>query len=340
MLESKFKGIDLFSGLSELELAQLMGYLQPFSVAAGARLISQATLHPGLHIILSGSVQVRLKVFGGGELDIALLKKGDIFGEVSLIANYTATSSVTAVETVTGLLLTPSSLQTVAIIYPQLSDKIKQAIALRCCQRSRQLLHHIANKAKYQQAWKIPELFKKESLKNTVDSLNSHSLSEFLQAPNSPPLPIPFFSTLAKDEIELLSSLVKLQVLYRGDIIQNTDEHGHCFYWLLWGAVQAVMLSEHMVKVVTYGPGDLFGTIEYVDKLAPPYHYIMREDGVYFSLNAKVVAVIKEKSPVLWERIMQLLLTAVGAQMVNINWIFLQLNVEDVSQMSQGVSHV
>lgn len=340
MLESKFKGIDLFSGLLELELAQLMSYLQPFSAAAGTRLISQATTHQGLHIILSGSVRVRLKIFGGGELDIALLKEGDIFGEVSLIANYTATSSVTAVEAVTGLLLTPSSLQTVAIIYPQLSDKIKQAIALRCCQRSRQLLQHIPNKAEYQQIWPMPKLVKKEALKKAVDNLNSYSLSEFLKTPNAQPLPIPFFSTLAQNEIDFLNSLVKLRVLYRGEVVQNTHENNHCFYWLLWGAVQAVMLSEHMVKVATYGPGDFCGTIEYVDKLIQPYRYVMREDGIYFSLDEATMTIIKEKMPILWNKIMQPLWASVGAQMAAINWIFLQLNVEDVYKMSQGVNHV
>jgi CRP-like cAMP-binding protein len=340
MLEGKIKEIDLFAGLSAQELAQLRGYLQPFSATAGSRLISQATSYQGLHIILSGSVQVQLKVFGGGELDIALLKAGDIFGEASLIANYTATSSVIAVETVTGLLLTPSSLQTVAIIYPQLSDKIKQAIALRCCQRSRQLLHHIPNKAEYQQVWPMPKLVKKEALKKAVDNLNSHSLSEFLKTPNAQPLPIPFFSTLAKNEIDFLNSLVKLRVLYRGEVVQNTQENNPCFYWLLWGAVQAVTLSVHMIKVATYGPGEFFGTTEYVDKLTQPYRYVMREDGIYFSLDEAAMTVIKEKMPVLWDKIMQSLWASVGAQMAEINWIFLQLNVEDVYKMGQGVSHV
>jgi CRP-like cAMP-binding protein len=338
VLEKKFKEIALFAELSPQELAQLMSYLQPFSAAAGTRIISQATAHRGLHIILSGRVQVWLKIFGGGELNIAVLKEGDIFGEISLISNYTATSSVIAEKNVTGLLLTPGSLQTIVTIHPQLGDKIKHAIALRCCQRSRQLLQHIPNKAKHQQVWPMPKLTKKETLKKTADSLNTDSLSKFLQTPNAQPLPIPFFSTLDKDELELLNSLVKLCVLYRGDDVQSSHENG--FYWLLWGAVQAVMNSEHMVKVATYGPGDFFGAIEYVDKLAQPYRYVIREDGIYFSLNEAAMAIIKEKNPVLWDKIMQSLWASVGAQMININWIFLQLNAEDVYQVGLGVSHV
>lgn len=340
MLEKKFKEIALFADLSPQEWAQLGEYLQPFSAAAGTRIISQATLHQGLHIILSGSVRVRLKIFGGSELNIASLKKDDIFGEVSLISNHTATSSVIAEENVTGVLLTPSSSQTIATIHPQLSDKIKNAIVLRCCQRSRQLLQRIPTKAKHQQVWPKAQSVKKEILKKAVDSLNTNSLSEFLQTPNAQPLPIPFFSDLPKDEIELLTSLVKLRVLYRGDDVKNHHEHGHCFYWLLWGAVQAVMLSEHMVKVATYGPGNFFGTIEYVDKLAQPYRYVTREDGVYFSLSEAAMAIIKEKNPILWDKIMKQLWASVGAQLSNINWIFLQLNAEDVYQVGLGVSHV
>ena len=161
-----------------------------------------------------------------------------------------------------------------------------------------------------------------------------------MKTPNAQPLPIPFFSTLAQNEIDFLNGLVKLRISYRGEVVQNTHEKNHCFYWLLWGAVQAVMLSVHMVKVATYGPGEFFGTTEYIDKLTQPYRYVMREDGIYFSLDEAAMTVIKKKMPILWDKIMQSLWASVGAQMAEINWIFLQLNVEDVYKMSQGVNHV
>ena len=95
-----------------------------------------------------------------------------------------------------------------------------------------------------------------------------------------------------------------------------------------------------MVKVSTYGPGDLFGTIEYIDRLPPPYRYVAREDAVYLSVSEKGMVNIKNKSPAVWGKIMRLLLASVGSQMSNINWIFLQLNIEDVYKVSQGKSHV
>ncbi|MCD6044928.1 MAG: putative cAMP-dependent protein kinase regulatory subunit [Gammaproteobacteria bacterium] len=338
-LESKFKEIPLFADLLPEELAQLMSYLQPFSAPAGTRIISQATKHRGLHILLSGSVEVWLKIFGGTELNIASLKTGDIFGEVSLLSNFVATSSVIAKEDVTGILLTPNSLQTISVIYRQLSDKIKHAIALRCCERSRQLLHYIPSKAKHQEVWQIHERFAEPSKKG-IDSLNTSSLREFLQIPGTPPFPIPFFNTLSQDEIDLLSSLVKLHVLYRGDIIHNSDIQGECFYWPLWGAVQAMVLGDHRIKIATYGPGEVFGTVEYIDKLAPAYRYIMREDGIYLSLNKDVLATIKERNSLLWDKIMRVLWSSIGAQMACINWIFLQLNVEDMYQAGQEVDNV
>lgn len=338
-LAEKLKAIRVFSELSPPEVTQLAGYFQPFSYDAGEYIISQATSHRGLHLILSGSVEVRLKIFGGGELSIAKLKAGDVFGEISLISDYPATASVIAEDAVSGLLFTPVSMETVSVIYPPLSDKIKNAIALHCCERSRKLLQHLPHKANHQHIWpNIPVV--KESLNPEVNTLNVNSLNDFLKRSGAESSPIPFFNQLSQDEVDILNEWVKLRIVYRGDSVDEFSKQEHGFYGLLWGAVQALMLGDRMVKVTTYGPGDLFGTMEYVDKLMHPYRYVTREDAIYFSLSEKGMADIKNKSPILWGKIMQQLFISIGAQMNNINWIFLQLNVEDVYQVSQGESHV
>ena len=338
-LTENLKKITVFSDLSTTELRQLSGYFQPFSCDAGTRIIAQATSHNGLYLILSGSVEVRLKIFGGGELSIAKLKAFDAFGEISLISRYPATANVIAEEAVSGLLLTPISMETISIIYPQLADKIKSAIALRCCQRSRLLLKHLPSKINHQHSWSEPIAMKK-SFSPEISTFNMTDLNHFLKKPQLNPLPIPFFNALHQDEIDILNPWVKLGVVYRGDGVKysSTDENG--FYGLLWGAVQAVILGEHMIKVATYGPGDLFGTIEYIDRLPNPYRYVAREDAVYLFLNEKGMINIKKKLPALWGKIMRLLLASVGGQMSNINWIFLQLNIEDVYKVSQGKNHV
>ncbi len=338
-LKESLKKITLFSELSTTELTQLNGYFQPFFYEAGEKIISQAGLHRGLYLILSGSVEIRLKTFGGGELSIAKLKAFDAFGEVSLITHYPATANVIAESAVSGLLLTHVSMETVSIIYPKLADKIKYAIALGCCQRSRLLLKHLLNKATHQQVWSQPKAFKK-TFEPEIDSFNTNSLDEFLQGSQTKSLPIPFFNELNQDELALLNSIIRLKIAYKGDSIKDMASKGRCFYGLLWGAVQAVLVHEHILKVSTYGPGKLFGTMEYVDQLKNPYHYVAREDAIYFSVHEANMMRIKTEMPFLWNRMMKLLWSSVGEQMSNVNWIFLQLSVEDVYQISQGESHV
>lgn len=339
-LEESLEKIILFSELSAIELTQLNSYFQPFSYQAGEKIISQAGRHRGLYLILSGNVEIRLKTFGGGELNIAKLKPFDAFGEISLITHYPATANVIAESAVSGLLLTHVSMETISIIYPQLADKIKHAIALGCCQRSRALLKHLLSKATHQQAWLQPKVLKK-NFEPEIDSFNLSSFKEFLQGSKTKSLPIPFFSELNKDEVALLNSVIQLKIAYKGDSIKDiATSNGPCFYGLLWGAVQAVLVHDHIVKISTYGPGKLFGTIEYVDRLKNPYHYVAREDAIYFSVHEASMMRIKTEMPFLWGRIMKLLWSSVGEQMSNINWIFLQLSVEDVYQISQGESHV
>lgn len=338
-LVEKLKKIKVLSELSSTELTQLAGYFQPFSCHLKERIVSQATCCRGLYFILSGSVEVRLKMFGGSELSIATLKALDVFGEISLISDYPATASVIAETAVSGLLLTRTSMDTISIIYPHLSDKIKYAIALRCCQRSRRLLQNLPGKADHQQIWPNTPSTKRSSMPE-VSALNVETLKEFLKLSTPEPSPIPFFNRLSEEELDILNEWVKLHILYRGDSVEEPVKQERDFYGLLWGAVQAVMLGEHIVKVATYGPGDLFGTIEYMDRLARPYRYVTREDAIYFSLSEEGMINIHKQSPLLGSKIMRLLLASIGAQMSNINWIFLQLNVEDVYQVSQGENHV
>ncbi len=330
------------TALKESDIEILAHYFQPFTYEKGVYIITQATSHRGWHILLSGSAIVQLKIFGGGKLDIATLKESDAFGEIGLISSNPSTANVIANEHVTGVLLTPENMATISIVHPDIAQQLKHAIALRCCEFSRMRLKYIPARAGHQQAWHDDTLLRTYS-NNKVSMLDFQTLRDFLKVKKAVISMRSVFNKFSSQDIELLDKFIKLEVAYRGEKIKTQERGNNEICWLLWGAIQSVIPGDQIIKIVTYGPGDLINAIEYVDKLDMPYHYIAREDAIYFYLKQQDLLKIKEQSFPLWNELMNYLWASVGRHMSNINWLFLQMNAEDiynVSKQTQGGSNV
>ncbi len=85
--------LPLFAGISADSLSRLVGAAGEQSFDTGQIVVRQGQVGTGLYVIVSGSVRV---VRGGNEL--ATLKAGDFFGELSVIDQQPRNASVEAVE--------------------------------------------------------------------------------------------------------------------------------------------------------------------------------------------------------------------------------------------------
>ncbi len=334
LLAQKLSTLRLLKSLSPTEIEALLPYLQDFYYLDAETIISQGLTHQGLHFILQGQVEVSLKIFGGGEVKIALLDSPNSFGEISLISDYAATGMVVAKGEVSGVLLSPTNMKTIDLIYPEISNKLKRSIALLCCEKSRRLLQYIPTKASHQQSWTDFSESPMER-KMLVERLKDSSLENILEAQ----MGVKFFKDLSKKEIECLSGKVKILSLNRGEYVEAKTQSDR-FYGLLWGAVQTVLPDEKVIKISTYGPGELFGTLEFIDGLDSPCRYLIREDAVYFYLTGSDLLSIKETLHPLWGKIFNTILLSIAGQITAINSIFLQLNAEDVYEAGKEPNNV
>ena len=86
---------ELFSGMSEEEVRQILSEISPLSFPSNAKVIEEGDSGDSMYIIKSGKARVIAHLFGK-VLNLATLETGDIFGEVAFLTGRPRTASVIA----------------------------------------------------------------------------------------------------------------------------------------------------------------------------------------------------------------------------------------------------
>ncbi len=119
-------GLALFSDLDRPRLQAVAHTMSEESFPGGQRILRQGFSGSGFFVILEGEVVVR--VDGG---DVAVLGKGDFFGEISLLLGEPPVADVVAVGPVRALHLAGPELREFLLAYPQVMYRMLQAVGRR-----------------------------------------------------------------------------------------------------------------------------------------------------------------------------------------------------------------
>jgi CRP/FNR family cyclic AMP-dependent transcriptional regulator len=87
----------IFGGLPERALATIVGAARTIRVAAGQRLISEDDLAVSMFVVCDGEVEICKRGRNGAEFCLAILRRGDCVGEMSLIDIQHRSATVRAV---------------------------------------------------------------------------------------------------------------------------------------------------------------------------------------------------------------------------------------------------
>jgi len=115
--------------LSEQEAGVLAGLMTSHELSDGEFLINQGTSDDSLHVLLEGRLEVIRKTGGGDEAGLAILKEGDLAGELSFIDGHEHTVGLRALSQTHILSLTREDFEKVVDEHPQLVYKVMRAIA-------------------------------------------------------------------------------------------------------------------------------------------------------------------------------------------------------------------
>jgi CRP-like cAMP-binding protein len=95
----------LFRPFNHQQQLDLIRRFDGHEVAAGTVVIREGDAGQGLFVVLAGEVEVSKHQADGGELSLARLRAGDVFGEMSLLTNQPTSATVTAARPSTILFL-------------------------------------------------------------------------------------------------------------------------------------------------------------------------------------------------------------------------------------------
>lgn len=115
--------------LNESEAAVLSGLMTSRELADGDYLIKEGSVDNSLHVLLEGKLEV-VKHTGAGDISsLAILREGDLAGELSFIDGHEHTVGLRALTHSQILSLAREDFETVVEQNPQLVYKVMRAIA-------------------------------------------------------------------------------------------------------------------------------------------------------------------------------------------------------------------
>jgi CRP-like cAMP-binding protein len=115
----------LFRPLDKKQRLDLVRRFTAHDVAAGVQIIREGEPGRGLFILLAGEVDVS-KIDADSKVLLASLKPGDVFGEISLLEEGSATASVTAARPSTVLFLSKDVFARLVEAFPEIKEYVSQ----------------------------------------------------------------------------------------------------------------------------------------------------------------------------------------------------------------------
>lgn len=131
MFLGQIKGVPLFSGLKRRHLELIQSECREVFVPDGSVILRQDEQSTDLYFILDGGVRVTLMSAEGKEVTLAVMKKGDFFGELSLFDRKPRSANVFAIADTKLLKLTRESIFGIIKENPDLSINLLSEAAGR-----------------------------------------------------------------------------------------------------------------------------------------------------------------------------------------------------------------
>jgi small-conductance mechanosensitive channel/CRP-like cAMP-binding protein len=125
------QNLALFRSLTDEERENVAAHLQPVPFMRGEEITRQGDIGYWLFIILSGTAEVRISTGNGLSKAVAVLKAGDLLGEMSLMTGEPRTATVVALEEVQCYRLDKESFNATLASRPELAEDFSQILAQR-----------------------------------------------------------------------------------------------------------------------------------------------------------------------------------------------------------------
>ena len=126
-IRERLKSTALFSEFTTEEIEEFIELCDASSAAAGEVIVKQDDTGDCMYVLLSGEARV-IHHSGGRDVELAILREGDFFGELALVDEGPRSADVLAIGDCALLRITQAVISAVAGVYPTAAFKFLIAI--------------------------------------------------------------------------------------------------------------------------------------------------------------------------------------------------------------------
>ncbi|HTF99563.1 MAG TPA: cyclic nucleotide-binding domain-containing protein, partial [Nitrospirota bacterium] len=123
--------IPLFAGFSQEEFNAFTQVMNVHPLPAGVPIIEQHDTGKSVYLIANGSVKVYTAMLSGERVDLAVLRSGDFFGEMSFLTGKPRTATVETAEDAELLEITEDKLREIISQHPRMLDVLQHYYDVR-----------------------------------------------------------------------------------------------------------------------------------------------------------------------------------------------------------------
>jgi len=145
----RLKKIPLFKDLTNDELRKVAKIIKEVTYRKGTMIWTEGSPHQGLHIIDSGRVRITRKTKEGGKQVLAVLKKDNFFGELSLLDGRSHSASAEALQKTRLFVIKKEDMDKFLEKNPKTAYKIVKSMAIEISQILRNMNDKFMNMVNY-----------------------------------------------------------------------------------------------------------------------------------------------------------------------------------------------
>lgn len=295
------QAVGLFKGL-EAEVPKFVHLCDVCHFQPGDVISKQGLASSGLYIIASGKIRMTVQILGDQEIAIGSLAHHSHFGEIAILGGHNSVATATATTESTLYFLSQANIFKLNIHYPNTMFKLRMNVAKATCKRIRyinelvkrnflyhEIKHSTVKKATHENGQVRTNIVINDDIKDTMMRLK-------------------FFRNLELDELVAFIANVECFSAPRSMILFQEEQTSQSIFMPILGAVQAIEYFEgRFSKLELYGPGELFGTVPYIDDKKHLVSALLREDSLILEFTPESLDHLHHHNIAVWYKVHDLI---------------------------------
>ncbi len=261
-VRSIYRSLKVFRDLNAAELDELIAISREIVLEPDVELFQENDLSDAMYVVLSGLVQIRMRLHRGEEYTLATLEPGEMFGELSLVDRFPRSAAARTIETTRLCCLDAAGLDRLREALRPSAYKVLNALGPVLCARLRAVNVQLEDfMSAPGSCGATPEqrdigLAMAPAAIGAVDRPVHEQLSD-----------LTLFRCFEADDLRRLGGLCKTHVLAEDEILCEKGEPNADLYIIVQGGldVWAELPGGELSRLQRLGADNIVGQVAWID---------------------------------------------------------------------------